>query len=81
MKIEVKLFAAMREQLDADQVVVSIPDTATVADLSAALIQQYPSLAAWQPSFRTAVNQEFAHPDNQLRPNDEVAIIPPVSGG
>ena len=60
---------------------VNLPDQATtVRDLKQRLLAQYPALADIG-TFRLAVNEEFAREDDPVRPEDEVAIIPPVSGG
>lgn len=52
----------------------------TVGDLRSALIQTYPSLANL-PSLMIAVNQNYAGDDQPISPEDEVVLIPPVSGG
>ena len=60
---------------------VSLSDQATtVGELRQQLLAQYPALADIG-SFRLAVNQEFASEGDPVAPQDEVAIIPPVSGG
>lgn len=45
------------------------------------LLEQYPSLRAAMPSMRLALNQSFAKGDAPVRDGDEIALIPPVSGG
>lgn len=54
--------------------------TTTVRDLKAHLVAQYPRLATIG-AFRIAVNETFAREDDWVQTGDEVAIIPPVSGG
>jgi MoaE-MoaD fusion protein len=49
--------------------------------LWAELLKQFPKLAAHRASVRLARNQEYAMPDTKFSNNDEVALIPPVSGG
>jgi len=81
MKIEVKLFAAMKQAAGADTVAVELPDGATVADLRQALAGRLPALAELSGHAVFAVNAEYAA-DNAIIPyNAEVAWIPPVSGG
>jgi len=81
MRIDVQLFATLRERAGAKSVAVEIPEGATVAQLVERIATDYPTLA---PSLRTtivAVNQEFAFPPTPLKAGDEVALFPPVSGG
>lgn len=60
---------------------ISSPDqAATVGDLKQRLLTQYPALADIG-TFRLAVNEEFASDTDPVHPEDEIAIIPPVSGG
>jgi molybdopterin converting factor subunit 1 len=77
----VLLFAALREAAGARELAVSLPDGATVVELRAYLAAAYPALAALLPNSGIAVNQELAEPGTLVRPGDEVALIPPVSGG
>jgi molybdopterin converting factor subunit 1 len=79
--VRVLLFAALREAAGARELTVTLPEGATVADLRAELAEAYPALAPLLPNSGVAVNQELAEPDAPLRPGDEVALIPPVSGG
>jgi molybdopterin converting factor subunit 1 len=81
MKITVKFFAILRERAGAGEISKDIQDGSTIAQLWASLQQDYPKLAA--PGFRLlyAVNQNYVTPEQVLKDGDEVAIIPPVSGG
>jgi molybdopterin synthase sulfur carrier subunit len=45
------------------------------------LIQEYPQLAPWRDFTRFGINLQFVKPDTLLKNNDEVVLIPPVSGG
>jgi molybdopterin synthase catalytic subunit len=74
MELTVRLFAGLRDRAGADSVTVSLPDGATAADLVAAM--DLPSR-----SCIVAVNREYAAPEHVLSDADEVALIPPVSGG
>lgn len=82
MKITVKLFAMVREIVGFDEITIHVPDVdPTVADLRTNLLEQYPGLEALLPFSQVAINQEIV-PDSQLlRSNDEIAILPPFSGG
>lgn len=79
--MRVLLFAALREAAGTRELAVALPDGATVAELRAHLAAAYPALAPLLPNSGIAVNQELAEPDTLVRPGDEVALIPPVSGG
>lgn len=61
--------------------VVDLAPTPTVGELRRVLARQVPALAALLPRCRIAVNQDFADDDTPLSPSDEIAVIPPVSGG
>ena len=81
MTVRVLLFAGLRERLHSDSAAIELPDGATVRDLLTALAEQHPTLRELLPPCRVAVNQEFVHADHPVRASDELAVIPPVSGG
>ena len=60
---------------------VEVSEGATVSTLLQRLIADYPKLAAYAPHLMVAVNAEYADKDSLLHAGDEVAFIPPVSGG
>ena len=79
MRVTVRCFAAAREALGHDVLQVELPDAATVADLKAVLAARAPAFA--RVSMVCAVNREYAAPARPLQADDEVAFIPPISGG
>jgi molybdopterin converting factor subunit 1 len=81
MKIHMRLFAVAREVVGRQEVVLDVPEGVTAADLLAQLVVQHPGLRRLAPSFRLAVNHEYAEGGQRLAEGDEVALIPPVSGG
>jgi molybdopterin converting factor subunit 1 len=81
MIVEVKLFAAARQLAGRDTLPVDCPDGATVADLRGLLRQQCPALGGLLDATRFAVNACYAAESQVLQAADEVACIPPVSGG
>ncbi len=81
MKIEVRLFAVARQLANQETITVSCPESATIADLKQAIIEQLPELATILDHVRFAVNSDYADEKTQLSSTDEVACIPPVSGG
>lgn len=80
MKINVLAFGIAREIMGAGSIQAIVDDQATVGDLKAELEKQYPRLAKLA-SYFVAVNNEYAGLADVLTEHDEIAIIPPVSGG
>src|SRR5437763_16545132 len=76
MHVRVRLFAGLRERAGADEVELELPDGALVSDA-------LERLSAVTDGMRVvmAVNHEYADPEAPLQPGDELALIPPVSGG
>ena len=81
MEIQVLLFGQLREVVGASQEVVQLSDGATAADLVALYRKRYPKLEEVCPRLAMAVNQEYANGSAVLHAGDEVALLPPVSGG
>jgi molybdopterin converting factor subunit 1 len=81
MKVKVKLFAILRERAGTAELIKEIKEGSTVAELWAALQQDYPKLAVPGLRLLYAVNQDYVKPDRILNNADEVVFIPPVSGG
>jgi molybdopterin converting factor subunit 1 len=81
MKVKVKLFAILRERAGTAEFIKEIEKGSTVAELWAALQQDYPKLAVPGLRLLYAVNQDYVKPDRILNNGDEVVFIPPVSGG
>jgi len=78
----VRLFARLREVCDNQAVAeLTLPEPATVADGFAALSERYPAAAPLREGLAAAINDEYAAWDGPLEDGDEVAFIPPVSGG
>jgi molybdopterin converting factor subunit 1 len=81
MRIYVKLFAILRERAGTSEVHLDLPQSATVADAAEALLQRHPALRDATKSTAYAVNCEYAPTSAVLADGDELALIPPVSGG
>jgi molybdopterin synthase catalytic subunit len=80
MKVRVVLFAKPRELVGRPNVDLALPSGATAADAWRQLSDQY-DLGPLPRSFRCAVNSEYARWEDPLKDGDELAVIPPVSGG
>jgi molybdopterin converting factor subunit 1 len=79
IRVHVRLFASYREAAGTNRLDTSLPTGSTVADLVAALASQIPPLTRTRGMI--ALNQEYVTPEATLHDGDEVALIPPVSGG
>ena len=81
MNVRVLLFAGHRERVGQGEVSLDLPDGATVATFAQAMSAHYPNLTHDSASLVVAVNQEYSDHHRSLEDGDEVALIPPVSGG
>ena len=81
MDVTVKFFATYRELTGLTEARVALRTGATLEDLLNRLVAKYPGLGGHRKTMLLAVNQEFADSDARLSPGDEVALLPPVSGG
>lgn len=76
MRVTVRLFAQLRERAGTAELTLELPDGARVSDA----LDQMQRLAVGLPLV-LAVNRSYAEPADLLRPGDELALVPPVSGG
>jgi molybdopterin synthase catalytic subunit len=81
MRVTVRLFGPIREAAGAKELHVQLPPDATAGSLRALLAERHPQLAALGPRLRVSINRAFASEDAALADGDEVAFLPPVSGG
>ncbi len=81
MRVRVLFFGILKDMVGKPVEVIDLPDGASVRDVLARYESQIPRLKESLPSLALAVNQQYAGPDTKLRPDDEVALLPPVSGG
>jgi len=81
MRVQVKLFAILRERAGCAQTSLDLPTNASVDVASAALARQFPPIADHLARVAFAVNQSYVDRSTVLHDGDELAIIPPVSGG
>jgi MoaE-MoaD fusion protein len=81
VKVSLRFFAIVRERIGTGEQTVELPDGSRVADVVGWVQREYADLA---PLFRTSMvmrNQEYVDGDEALADGDEIAFIPPVSGG
>ena len=81
MRVTVRLFARLRDIAGCGDLVREAPAGATVADVWHILIGEFPEMAGYDSSISTAVNADYAKMTAALSDGDEVAFLPPVSGG
>jgi molybdopterin converting factor subunit 1 len=81
MLVTVRLFARLRDLSGKSELRLEIPDGSDVRALWTGLTLEYPALAPYSGSVSCAVNEEYAKVTTQLGEGDEIAFLPPVSGG
>tara|TARA_R110001592_G_scaffold154837_4_gene384127 strand:- start:4232 stop:4489 length:258 start_codon:yes stop_codon:yes gene_type:complete len=80
MKIEVIAFGIAKDILNSNQVTLEMEEQSSVADVRQALVDLYPAFQGLA-SLQLAVNADYVNDDYLIKENDEVVLIPPVSGG
>jgi molybdopterin converting factor subunit 1 len=81
MRIVVKLFAIIRDRAGMGEFTIELPDRSRVSDGVALITRLNPAIADLVPRAACAVNLEYVSPNTVLHDGDELALIPPVSGG
>lgn len=81
MKVHLLFFASYRDIAGESAMDIDLPDASTVSDCAAALKKRYPRFVDVLPKGRVAVNLEIVDESHQLHDGDEVAFMPPMSGG
>ena len=79
--VRVRLFARLREQAGLETEALEVAPGSTLADVYESLRRKHSALEPDRDSVRGAINQEFSNWDVTVSQGDEVAFIPPVSGG
>jgi molybdopterin converting factor subunit 1 len=81
MRVTVRLFARLRDIAGSGELRREAPGGATVAEVWSALVAEYPDLAPYEKSISCAVNTDYARFNHPIHEGDEIAFLPPVSGG
>jgi molybdopterin synthase sulfur carrier subunit len=81
MRVTVRLFARLREIVGTPELSRDVPDSATLGMVWDALAAEYPALEPYRGSISGAVNADYARMQARVNDGDEVAFLPPVSGG
>ena len=81
MRVTIRLFARLRDIAGSGEFTRHPPDGATVGTVWNELVHDFPALAEYGASISTAVNAEYSNMHAAVGDGDEVAFLPPVSGG
>ena len=81
MRVNIRLFARLRDIAGAGEMERQVPDGVTVRTVWETLASEFADLKDYEVSISTAVNAEYSRMDAPVADGDEVAFLPPVSGG
>ena len=81
MRVTVRLFARLRDIAGEGELRREVPPGSTAADVWRTLVADFPEMERYNSSISTAVNTDYAKMSTPLSDNDEIAFLPPVSGG
>jgi molybdopterin converting factor subunit 1 len=79
--VTVRLYAGLRDLVGAREITMELPSGATIATLRERLGEEHPAVQPMLPVLVCAVDEEYVPGEHALRDGDQVALIPPVSGG
>jgi len=79
--LSIKLFASLRQAMRSDEIKINIDNKITVSHMKKIVFETFPNLKKLNVPFLVAVNHKFAKDSVVISTKDEVALIPPVSGG
>ncbi|HTM25202.1 MAG TPA: molybdopterin converting factor subunit 1 [Vicinamibacterales bacterium] len=81
MLVTIRLFARLRELAGSPELTRHVASGAAAGDVWHALVAEFPALGDYTGNISVAVNEDYARPSTALHEGDEVAFLPPVSGG
>jgi molybdopterin converting factor subunit 1 len=81
MRVRVRLFARLRDITGAGELTREAPDGASVRTVWTSLVGEFPELSAYEKSISCAVNEDYSRFTAAVADGDEIAFLPPVSGG
>ena len=81
MKIRIKFFAALREIVGQEEVQKDVSEGTTTGGLLETMASEFPKLRSYTKATQVAVNHEIVDLKHIVKSEDEVAFLPPVSGG
>ena len=81
MRVTVRLFARLRDLAGSGELVRDVPGPATVRTVWQSLVSEMPALSEYERAMSVAVNADYSKMSAPVQEGDEVAFLPPVSGG
>jgi molybdopterin converting factor subunit 1 len=81
VRVTVRLFARLRDIAGSAELARDVGPGATIGSVWRQLVEEFPDLERYERSISTAVNADYARMDQAVHDGDEVAFLPPVSGG
>ena len=81
MKVRLRFFAVLREIVGLEELEMDLPEGTTIAGLLETVVSEYTKLGPYVKVLQVAVNHEIVDPEHVVKPEDEIAFLPPVSGG
>jgi molybdopterin converting factor subunit 1 len=81
VRVTVRLFARLRDIVGTGELTRDVDAHATVRTVWTGLVAEFPAAASYERSLSVAVNADYAKMDSRLADGDDVAFLPPVSGG
>ena len=81
MRVTVRLFALLRDIAGVSELARDLAPGATIGDVWRQLAREFPELARYERSISSALNADYARMDQRVSDGDEIAFLPPVSGG
>lgn len=81
MHVTVRLFARLRDITGSGELRREAPAGASVGTVWSSLVSEFPELSAYQKSISCAVNEDYSRFTASVADGDEIAFLPPVSGG
>jgi molybdopterin converting factor subunit 1 len=81
MRVTVRLFARLRDIVGANEIRREVGADATIGGIWRDIVREFPDLAGYERSISCAVNADYARMSHPVQDGDEIAFLPPVSGG
>jgi molybdopterin converting factor subunit 1 len=81
VRVTVRLFARLRDIAGSAELTRNVPSGATIGVVWQGLVAEHPALAEYERSISTALNADYARMSHAVQDGDEIAFLPPVSGG
>ncbi len=79
--LSIKLFASIRQAMNSDEIKINIDNGITVLQMKEIIFETFPNLKKLNISFFVAINHKYSKDSDVIDTNDEIALIPLVSGG